>query len=1227
VGLKGVMALLGGPVGLIATAAGALAYFSEKAYQAETTADGLAQSLGLTNAELRNMTQIQIEQKIVDIAFELQKLELQAIQTAAAQALLNDQLSDPDSYLFSGGQISSELGTINKKIGAFQELMETLKNRLVESQKASNGAAKSLSNLGGSADSAEDKVRNLIRAYDDETLTLTMSNREKEYFLFLNKMEAEGVQANTELWHQLAAAYREAQSARTGAEAVLAQREADKKRLEDRIQAEKDFATEAQKINDQIGQSLTDAIMNGGKSAKDYLIDLFRTLVLRPILQPIISGTLGAFGVGSAGAAIAGVPGAGGGGSDVFGLVSALKSGYDVLAGGFTAIGTAAAEFAASMQYGTSMFSQQTAMLAAQEAGMATTVGTIGAATTVLAGVAAGLAAGSFISGQYSVLGDPMVATALGTAAGTAIGFAVGGPVGAAVGALLGGAGGGFINRAFGQGPKQTQAAGITGTLGVGSASLQSFSDWRRKGGWFSRGSRGTTMGALDPAITNSLAQQTAAIGFSVAILAEQLGQSSDRITQYTEQIRIDLLGLSDQDAQQRINDALSRFSNNLVNFTVPAIQFMGKEGETSTETLSRLANSLATVNATFDIMGIKILDLSLNTAQAASNLIDLVGGLDAFTQKTDFVYQNFYTEQERVAQFTEQTTRAFEALGVAMPATREGFRMIFDAVAGAGSASMTAALLNLAPIMNDIIGYTEQLTEAQKQQSDQIANERLNLERQVLQALGNTIALREMELAVLNESNRVIQIQLYQFQDAEQALSDAIGATDAAFSQLQRSLSTQLQNTLTDLENQFNSLTDTLNNQISAAQAASDVARENLRDLESIFNTLDREINGLLSSSTQSAAQGFAFITQALEAARSTGYLPDERSLSQAITAARAGLEPSRFESGFDQRRATALLANQLIELRGITAGQMTETQRQILISEQQLAVLIAQLNQSSQQYIADQDAAQQEFDRQLEIAQNQINVLRNIDDSVFGVEQAITLLGASIDEERSSMTALQQQMIALQQDANARQQAELDRQEAERRAAEERVAAERRAAEEAQRRAQERAAAEARAAEAARQAAARAQAEAAARAAAEAARQAELERQRQQDFLLLLTGGQGFFGGTTTYPAINDGNLGYGLNADGGHWQGGLSLVGEEGPELVNFARPSMIYTAGETAEILSGGAKAADTGNEIRQLRQENQAQSRALVSLQARMTRLLERWDGDGLPTERYEGATA
>lgn len=37
------------------------------------------------------------------------------------------------------------------------------------------------------------------------------------------------------------------------------------------------------------------------------------------------------------------------------------------------------------------------------------------------------------------------------------------------------------------------------------------------------------------------------------------------------------------------------------------------------------------------------------------------------------------------------------------------------------------------------------------------------------------------------------------------------------------------------------------------------------------------------------------------------------------------------------------------------------------------------------------------------------------------------------------------------------------------------------------------------------------------------------------------------------------------------------GLALVGEEGPELVNFARPGMVYTAGETESILSSGMSA--------------------------------------------------
>jgi phage-related minor tail protein len=1087
-----------------------------------------------------------------------------------------------------------------------------------------------------------------IENYRFETDALTMNTYERERAAFVRDLEEKGIRANTAAWREYIDAFDAAQMERRTLRSQLDFLEREKKMLEERtkerLKEEERFASEAEKINDQIGQSLTDALINGSLSAKDYMVNLFKTMVLRPVLQPIISGTLGAFGVGAAGAAIAGVPGGEmAGGGDLFGMLSAGKSAYDVLSGGFTAVGNAASTLTATLLGEAAaveavLASTSAEMMAANVAALESigaTSAAVGAAATVLAGVAAGLTAGSFISGKYSLFGnDPMVATALGTAAGAAIGLAFG-PVGAAIGAFIGGAGGGLINRAFGRGPKETQAAGITGTLSAGDSDLMAFQEWSRKGGWFSSGSRGQDFSALDQQIVGFLNQETAAIGLSVAILAQQLGQSSDRITEYSEQIRIDLLNLSDEEAQEKITEALGRFSDNLVNFIVPSIQFMTKEGETSSEALSRLSTSIATVNSAFAMMGIQTQELSLNSAQAASNLIDLVGGIDAFTQKTDFLYQNFYTQQERVAQLTDQVSGVFEQLGFVMPTTREGFKQLYEVVAGSGSASLTAALLNLAPAMNEVLGYTEQLTEAQRQQSAAIANERLGLERQLMQALDNTVALREMELDALDASNRALQEQLFALEDSQTALDEASVATDLAFSKLEQALQNQLVNTLNDLETAFNALTDSLNDQISAARVASQVAGENLRDMQSVFSTLDREINSLLRGTTQSTAQGFAFIAQALQAARTTGYLPDEASLSQAISAARGGLGAEQFSTGFEQRRATAVLANQLIELRDITGDQVTVAERQISIAEAQLVVLTQRLDQAQRQYEADQEAAQSEFDRQLEEAQNQINVLRDIDDSVFGVENAISLLKSSIDAERGLQINLQKQMIALQEDANARAQAEKDRLKAEREAEAKRQAAEAKAIADAEKKAEERRKAEAAAAEEARVAREKAVAEAADRAAAEEAARKAAEEKRRQSLIDIVTGGNTLLGGSGSSPYTSTGReddtprqfVNITGNADGGYWNGGLSLVGEEGPELVNFARPSMIYTAGETAEILNGGAKTAETTSEIRQLRADNQAQSRALVSLQARMTRLLERWDGDGLPTERYEETTA
>ena len=85
----------------------------------------------------------------------------------------------------------------------------------------------------------------------------------------------------------------------------------------------------------------------------------------------------------------------------------------------------------------------------------------------------------------------------------------------------------------------------------------------------------------------------------------------------------------------------------------------------------------------------------------------------------------------------------------------------------------------------------------------------------------------------------------------------------------------------------------------------------------------------------------------------------------------------------------------------------------------------------------------------------------------------------------------------------------------------------------------------------------------------------------------------------------------------ASGGGYTGGLAMVGENGPELINFDRPGMVYTAAQSSNLLSGDQVAG----EIRGLRDDTRAQARALVQIQARMAKLFERWDGDGIPETR------
>lgn len=1250
--LGATIAFLGGPVGAIAAAAMALIYFSKDLFTTSSSASSLSDQLNITNAHLDLMSKTDAGNKLLEVNGVIEKQTAELAKLNAEFDVLNENyltISDPEALLIGGAEFEKQakkISQLNQEIVVLGQVQGKLGTVVDGTTKKTATQNFILEESGKKTKSAQEKIRDLITAYQFETDTLLMTNDEKERAIYLQTLENEGIKQGTALWYDLVTARSQAEKERANATAIKesqdARVQAEKETIEAQLKVQEDHADRMREINFQIGQSLTDALMQGGLDAKNYIENMFKTLILRPLLQPLISGTLGALGVGASGAALAGVPGAvsGGGGTDFLGLASTLKDGYTMLSSGFAAVGTAASQITASVLGHTAavdaLISSQAALagatteaaLAAEAAAVANlnsigaTAASVGAAATVLAGVAAGIGAGTFISGQYALGGDQIISTGIGTAIGTGIGFAIGGPIGAAIGALVGGAGGGLINRAFGQGPKQTQNAGITGSIGAGSTSLSQFTDWKRSGGWFSSGSRGRNYSPANQDIVDYFNETLTIVSASVGIMALSIGQSADRIAGYSERIEISLLGLTDVQAQERLQGAITNFTNNLVTHALPAIRRYQRDTESASQTLTRLSQSLATANQIFGAMDLTTSALTIEAADSASTLIDLTGGMEAFVNKMDFVYQNFYTTQDRIAKATSNLTSTFETMGLVLPQSREGFKQLIEIVQKAGSATLLAALLEIAPAFDTFIEALDQSTAISAQKSQQILTERVQFENKISQALGDVARLRQRELEDIDESNRALAIQLYALADAQDMLIQSTNATDQAFADLEKSLSTRLNEALSNLQTEFDALTDSIDAQIVAATEAQSAAQKNIDSLKGIFTYLQEQINDIngLGRTSYSYAQAMAFLAQAESNITTGNGFPEQAQLASAVSAARTGLQDtSQFATSVDQQRATAVLLAQLIRLKDATGNQISIEEQQLMVAQQQLASLYAQYDQLTLQYAADQEAARSQYESDLNAAKTQIEALRNIDNSVYSVQEAIDRLNESTIAERSRIVSLQQIMVSLQQDANVRAQAEADRIEADRQAAINAEKARVEALRQAQIRAEQQAAAE-RAAEAER-IAAQQRAEAAAAAARAAAAAAEAERLRREAEARAAWFNGMFWGDWGNGSSTSQQSYGsLPGNADGGMFQGGLSIVGEEGPELVNFARPSMIYTAEETQNILNGGS-SDDSASEIRQLRAENQAQSRAMVSLQNRMTRLLERWDGDGMPEER------
>ncbi len=694
------------------------------------------------------------------------------------------------------------------------------------------------------------------------------------------------------------------------------------------VNAAKEAADEWKKTSDQINSTLTDALMRGFESGKgfaktlrDTVVNMFKTMILRPVISAIMSPVSAAIGstLGLSGAAQAGQAGGG-----VMDAVNSAGSFYNMLNGGVTNAITSGFGKLASSSVGQSLGLSNSAAIAGNNpsayipaGGELTSFGaTASSWASAIGGTMAGIAMGSMakkmISGGYST-GKGMETF---QNIGIAVGSAIGGPV---LGAIIG-AGAGVFNRAFG---RKLKDSGIEGSFG-GQEGFSGNNYEFMKGGWFR--SDKTNRSAIDPEIQKGLADQFKGLQVSSALMAQTLGLSAESVAGFTANIKLSFKDLTEAQINEKlalefgkVSDSLaqgiigsyketvatvideiisggggdsgditySQVSRQVKTSTYTPSEF-ARDGETASQTLARLAQSITLVNGTSDMLGYKLTEVGLKGAATASLLIDAFGGAERYAAQMGAYYQNFYTQEEQRAKLIENTSEAFTALGKTMPVldggARAAYRSMVELAAGQdmsveSNRTAYASLLALQGPMNELAPAFDTVAQSAKEAAEALAKTNQGWQDQLDVLTGaqtdRSIALRD----AADDSTRAIMRQVYAQQDlntaateatkvAEEnsrALADAAIATAAAIADAARSMresiSSLLSSMVSRLASDVASAEQSLNNSRGAIKTAYDAESAALKATQQRFASIGKTFADFasgLASSLDTPAQSF---------------------------------------------------------------------------------------------------------------------------------------------------------------------------------------------------------------------------------------------------------------------------------------------------------------------------------------------------------------------------------
>jgi hypothetical protein len=844
------------------------------------------------------------------------------------------------------------------------------------------------------------------------------------------------------------------------------------------VEAAKTASDEWQKTTDSINQSLTDALMRGFESGKDFaknlrdtVVNMFKTMVLRPVISAIVNPIAGAVtgALGFSGAANAAT-----GGGGIMGMASNASSAYNLVSGGGAFAGALGSGFTMGM-------------------------GGLGSMGAALEGGAAMLGSATGVSSALAGIGQ--IAGALG-------------PIALGIGAIVG------LSKLFGA--NGTQEYG-----GVASYSAAAGNQTSTTHGAFGTGFGGVAaneqilgnVSGIAQGIVTALDATAKTFGQTVGYEAAA-GFASDFGKEATwGGLRIALQGMDlvnwadtrdskwaprefdsgEEGYKQYLAEIAQDTRKVLLDMDLPtwADEIITSIGEAaSMDQLSVALQQIGAIQTTFTNLGRAIEGFAGLTDSAFTALMRASGGIEALSANAGTYYENFYSEAEKTATVTRSVSDALAAVGLAMPATRDEFRALVESqiALGEGSTQAVAALLGVSGAFASVVPAAEQAAEAISQIMQNLLRDRGRLEADLLRAQGN--------IAGADAANRLLDIAGYT--EAEVALYDYNAALRAQISGLEaaeRAAQAASSSALSAVDDAYAVLQRSVDAQRSVVQQTIDDARAVFEAVRDAVRSLYGEVG---ATAAIQAAQGRSFISQALSAAQTTGYLPDGQQLQEAIGAVRAEMQSKVYASQAEADYERLVLAGELKDLQDLSGDQLTEAEKQL-----------------------------KALDNILGNARAQLDALNGIDTSIMSVEAAIQSLADAVLAALSATKSAQQVNSSYLSSGVYHGNGTVTTTSGATVAVSDFVG--------------------------------------------------KTDSARADAYLASNPDVAAAYATSNTYgmtPAefASVHYALYGIDegrkfAKGGYYPGGLALVGEQGPELINFDRPGQVYTSAQTNNLMGG------------------------------------------------------